>query len=592
MPDVPDLPIGFMSYAHIPSQPEQLRLDGFREKLETEVHLQTGDPFRIFQDRRDIQWGEAWQRRIETSIDSAALLIPILTPAFFKSRNCKAELERFLQRERELECDDLIRPVYYITCPVIEGNESEQDDPLVKIIKERQYVDCRRIRFSAPESAYSTRRVAELGGMIAQSIQTSRAASKNGAAEAKVKIGGKQDYPVPSGISISRVDLPSAAGLVGVFESWPQCQDEVLRELTESQSIKVFAQIGKSVLSGAAVIFNALEHLGPDSRVQILHAGVTNPYVSESSALRRGADYREWREDIEYVRTHGDRLRARLGSRLEIREHLEGYLWRLFIFDDLAYLQPYSHRSDNAQKAPVFKFSRLSGPTGGSVDLDSLYHMFAQFFDLKWEECAASPVNLHNMIDVDQRASVVALAQDSGRRLFVIPTRLLERNGRELEFHYIGGKRGRDESWIDALQREAREEIGTELIVRSSTITRDLTTDAEFEPLHLSDNPRPYFVYKRTRENPREAPDADILWVVGYEARIPSGALIEPCQEIAAVVSLSADLLRRCAREIITYRQIADATDGSSIVVHSGVSFDYGRIAKPAHLASLSVKVW
>jgi 8-oxo-dGTP pyrophosphatase MutT (NUDIX family) len=192
------------------------------------------------------------------------------------------------------------------------------------------------------------------------------------------------------------------------------------------------------------------------------------------------------------------------------------------------------------------------------------------------------------MMTDGQRAVVVALAQDSGQRLFVIHEKRLKQNDPTLEFNYIGGKRRLDEEWVKAMQREAREEIGTELIVKPSSYTRDLTSEAEFEPLHLTDEPTPYFVYRRTRGSAIE----DVLWIIGYEARIPPGALIEPSHEIAAIVTLSPELLRRAAREVITYEQIASAGDGSSIIVRPDVVFDYKRIAKPAHLAALSVRIW
>jgi hypothetical protein len=589
MANLPDPPIGFMSYAHPPLKTEQAKLDGFRERLEYEVLLQTGDPFRIFQDRKDIQWGEAWKRRIEASIDAAVFLIPIITPAFFKSHQCRAELERFIDRERELERDDLILPVYYITCPDLEDKEKLVDDELVQCISERQYLDCRKLRHAALDSAYASTRIEELGNKLARAIGTRQIdaplSSGKSAKPFKRETASAHD-------NLHMDFLSSVAGLVEVFDDWRKCQDEVVRELTTSRSVKVFAQIGKSVLSGAAVIFNALEHPRTDAQIKILHAGVNNPYLSERSALRRGADYREWREDIEYVGRVGDRLRGRLGSRLEIRQHLEGYLWRLFIFDDLAYLQPYTHSSDNAERAPVFKFSRFGDPAGSEENEKSLYHMLSGYFDVKWEECAPTPVVLEDMIDAENLASVVALAEQGGRRIFVIPYRLLERNGKELEFHYIGGKRGSGEGWIQALQRESLEEIGTELTIKSSTFTRDLTTDAEFEPLQLSEDPRPYFVYKRTREVAPETADPGILWIVGYETTIPADMIIEPSREIAAVVTLSPELLRKTAREMVTYERIARATDGSGITVRRGVRFDYKRIAKPAQLASLSVKVW
>jgi hypothetical protein len=64
------------------------------------------------------------------------------------------------------------------------------------------------------------------------------------------------------------------------------------------------------------------------------------------------------------------------------------------------------------------------------------------------------------------------------------------------------------------------------------------------------------------------------LWLIGHEARVPAGALIAPSHEIAAIVTLSPELLRRTAREAITYDQIMNAGDGSFITVRPGVTFD------------------
>ena len=169
-----EVPIGFMSYAHFTSPQEQAKLDALRERLETEVYNQTGDPFRIFQDRRDIQWGEAWERRIETSIDSAAFLIPILTPAFFKSSHCRAELARFIRRERQLGSDQLIRPIYYITCQELEDDDRANGDQLIKTIATRQYADFRKFRFSNVQSAVYARNIAEIAEMLAGAIRKSR----------------------------------------------------------------------------------------------------------------------------------------------------------------------------------------------------------------------------------------------------------------------------------------------------------------------------------------------------------------------------------------------------------------------------------
>jgi 8-oxo-dGTP pyrophosphatase MutT (NUDIX family) len=342
--------------------------------------------------------------------------------------------------------------------------------------------------------------------------------------------------------------------------------------------------MGKSVLSGSAIIYDALERSRDDAEIKILHAGMRNPYLSERIALNRESLYREWREDIQYATTVGRRLQSHLKPRLELREHSEGYVWRLFIFDDKAYVQPYLHPSDNARRAPVLRFDRNQQNNGEG---NSLYAMFDAYFDLKWEECAPTPTRLDDMVGAGDATAVAALVQRSGTWVFVIPRRFMELEGDELPFHSIGGKRKPGETWVEALQREAREEVGSGLEIQSCVQTRDITTSAEFEPLQLIDDPQPYCVYKRTKTVDPEVLEPEVLWIVGFEATLPGTARIAPRSEIAAIVHLSPEMLRRTARERITYGQIRRARDGSGIQVGQGIDFDDGRVAVPAGLAAL-----
>src|SRR4029077_1089262 len=112
-------PAAFMSYVRFDDEHEDGRLTEFRQRLSGEVRLQTGSDFRIFQDRKDIAWGQQWQERIDESLDAVTFLVPILTPSFFKSEACRGELERFLDREKQLKRNDLILPVYYVNCAVL-----------------------------------------------------------------------------------------------------------------------------------------------------------------------------------------------------------------------------------------------------------------------------------------------------------------------------------------------------------------------------------------------------------------------------------------------------------------------------------------
>jgi hypothetical protein len=142
--DMEKSPIAFLSYAHKDDQ--HGRVSELRNRLSSEVEMATGAEFTIFQDRKDIHWGMAWRDRIERSLDGVTFLIPILTPIFFKSEACRGELQRFLQREKDLGRRDLVLPIYYIQADVIDDQELRRGDPLATELYERQYVSWRHLR--------------------------------------------------------------------------------------------------------------------------------------------------------------------------------------------------------------------------------------------------------------------------------------------------------------------------------------------------------------------------------------------------------------------------------------------------------------
>jgi hypothetical protein len=60
---------------------------------------------------------------------------------------------------------------------------------------------------------------------------------------------------------------------------------------------------------------------------------------------------------------------------IEGREHSEPYLWRIFIFDNVAYVSGYLRATDNDKHAFVYKLEE--GP-------DSLYMVFSKYFEYLW----------------------------------------------------------------------------------------------------------------------------------------------------------------------------------------------------------------
>jgi F-box protein 11 len=177
-----------MSYVRFDDKHEDGRLTDFRDRLSGEVRMQTGEDFPIFQDRNDIQWGQNWEERIEESIDEVTFLIPIITPNFFKSTACRAELERFLERERKLKRNDLVLPIYYVSSPVLDDETKRATDNLAQEISRHQYADWRELRFEPFTSPQVGKILAQLAVQIRDALE--RADLPKGTAARKS--GGKK----------------------------------------------------------------------------------------------------------------------------------------------------------------------------------------------------------------------------------------------------------------------------------------------------------------------------------------------------------------------------------------------------------------
>jgi len=141
-------PLAFMSYVH--SDDKYGHPSEFRQRLSDEVRAQLGEEFPIFQDRNDIAWGQNWEERIDKSLgEEVTFFIPIITPSFFKSPPCRKELECFLAREEALGRKDLILPVYFIDCPLLNDEKKRKADKLAQVIADRQYADWREYRLES-----------------------------------------------------------------------------------------------------------------------------------------------------------------------------------------------------------------------------------------------------------------------------------------------------------------------------------------------------------------------------------------------------------------------------------------------------------
>jgi formylglycine-generating enzyme required for sulfatase activity len=163
-------PDAFLSYTRFDDRRSDI--SAFREALSEAVREVTGEPFGIFQDVDDIEIGKRWSHKLDDVLTEARFFIPILTPSYFRSAACRDELEKFLNAEERAGRDDLILPIYYIRCPVLEEKELREADHLATAIHQRQRWDWRELRHYSLRNRKVRLKIEALALDIARARQT------------------------------------------------------------------------------------------------------------------------------------------------------------------------------------------------------------------------------------------------------------------------------------------------------------------------------------------------------------------------------------------------------------------------------------
>jgi CheY-like chemotaxis protein len=147
-------------------------ITAFRKTLESAVHVVTGvEEFRIFQDIEGIVLGEQWQKKLADVIGAASFLVPMVSPLFFSSRPCRDEVDLFLAHERQLDRDDLILPVYFLSSAKLEKEEEKAKDPLAMELAKRQMFDWREKANLALQEPAARQAILTLASAVAAAIE-------------------------------------------------------------------------------------------------------------------------------------------------------------------------------------------------------------------------------------------------------------------------------------------------------------------------------------------------------------------------------------------------------------------------------------
>lgn len=138
---------GFWSYTHEDNRRDGGRVLRLAELLQDEFALLTGSTLDVFIDRHSLRWGDEWKLRIENALATTTFFIPVMSPLYFKSEECRTELLRFIGHARSVGAEDLVLPLLYIDVPQLHAEAP--GDEAIAVVKARQWQDCRELRLLA-----------------------------------------------------------------------------------------------------------------------------------------------------------------------------------------------------------------------------------------------------------------------------------------------------------------------------------------------------------------------------------------------------------------------------------------------------------
>jgi hypothetical protein len=164
-------PVGFWSYTHRDDELNKGRIRRLADSIADEFEALTAEKLRIFVDKKDLEWGAEWRARIDAALTGTTFCIPIVTPAFFKSEECRKEVLTFSGHAKSLGLDELLLPILYVKVPGLtdEGNVDE----VMSLIAQRQYIDWTSLRVADENSSEYRQAVARIAVRLVEILERS-----------------------------------------------------------------------------------------------------------------------------------------------------------------------------------------------------------------------------------------------------------------------------------------------------------------------------------------------------------------------------------------------------------------------------------
>ncbi|MCB9899382.1 MAG: toll/interleukin-1 receptor domain-containing protein [Planctomycetes bacterium] len=136
---------GFWSYVHDDDNNDLGRISQLARDIAAEYEALTGDSIELFLDKDNLEWGDDWRSRIVENLARVAFFVPIVTPRYLQSPECRNELQHFARQAENNGLRSLLLPILYIRTPAFA--EASPSDDLVKLLKKHQWYDWTAVRF-------------------------------------------------------------------------------------------------------------------------------------------------------------------------------------------------------------------------------------------------------------------------------------------------------------------------------------------------------------------------------------------------------------------------------------------------------------
>lgn len=124
----------------------------------------SGEGISLFLDQDSIEWGDEWRPKVDAALASIAFFVPILTPRYFQSKECRRELNFFARRAKDLGVSELIMPIKYIDFPAL--SEDDPMDDAIILARSFQWEDWTELRFSSRTSPEYRQAIAKMADRI------------------------------------------------------------------------------------------------------------------------------------------------------------------------------------------------------------------------------------------------------------------------------------------------------------------------------------------------------------------------------------------------------------------------------------------